>query len=245
MGENPSDMGVSSFKTLIIRTMATFTISDFFSKQFENESTNILLYNKHYFSENAVADYVNQMNSYCLQDYIRYLTEHPVSDDITSRDITQLSSIEDCTTNFCSVIKEIGNPGMSLIEIATALHADNNYKDNTVALMKYGENHAKTALQLGLAIYKNELWYLTAIGYVFSNLNAGLQKKYLSLIQLRDPFYSRVILSLISHDTNLKDFMTILSESTRTRRASSCIRVLSFFIDQCSIEGVSLNKILK
>ncbi|OQC18133.1 MAG: hypothetical protein BWX72_00249 [Firmicutes bacterium ADurb.Bin080] len=225
--------------------MASFTISDFFSKQFEKESTNILLNNKHYFSESAVEDYVNQMTNYSLQDYIHYLVEHPISDEITSRDITQLSSIEDCTINFCSVVKEIGNPGMSLIEIATALHADNNYKDNTVALTKYGENHAKTALQLGLAIYKNELWYLTAIGYVFGNLNARVQNKYLSLIQLRDPFYSRVIISLISHDTNLKEFMTVLSESTQTRRASSCLKVLSFFIDQCSIEGVSLNKILK
>ena len=225
--------------------MASFTISDFFSKQFEKESTNILLNNKLYFSESVVEDYVNQMTNYSLQDYLHYLVEHPISDEITSRDITQLSSIEDCTINFCSVVKEIGNPGMSLIEIATALHADNNYKDNTVALTKYGENHAKTALQLGLAIYKDELWYLTAIGYVFGNLNARIQNKYLSLIQLRDPFYSRVIVSLISHDTNLKDFMTILSESTQTRRASSCLRVLSFFIDQCSIEGVSLNKILK
>lgn len=225
--------------------MASFTISDFFSKQFENESTNILLNNKNYFSESAVEDYVSQMTNYSLQDYIQYLVEHPISDEITSRDITQLSSIEDCTINFCSVVKEIGNPGMSLIEIATALHADNDYKDNTVALTKYGENHAKTALQLGLAINKNELWYLTAIGYVFGKLNARIQNKYLSLIQLRDSFYSRVIVSLINHDTNLKDFMTILSESTQMRRASSCLRVLSFFIDQCSFEGVSLNKILK
>jgi len=238
-------MGEVNLKTLKIRTMTTFTISDFFSKQFENESTNILLNNKHYFSESAVEDYVTQITNYNLSEYIQYLVEHPVADEITSRDITQLSSIEDCTINLCNVLKEIGNPGMSLIEIATALHADNNYKDNAVALTKYGENHAKTALQLGLSVYKGELWYLSAIGYVFSGLSENIQRKYLALIQLRDPFYSRVIMSLVSQDTNIKDYMTILSESTQIRRTSSCLRVLSYFIDQCSIEGISLHNIVK
>ena len=41
--------------------MTTFTIRDFFSKKFEDESTNILLDNAPYFSEDAVIDYVMQI----------------------------------------------------------------------------------------------------------------------------------------------------------------------------------------
>lgn len=43
--------------------MTTFTISDFFSKKFEKESTSILLDDTPYFSENAVIDYVKQIRS--------------------------------------------------------------------------------------------------------------------------------------------------------------------------------------
>lgn len=225
--------------------MTTYTIQDFFSKKFETESTKLLLNNKLFFSESAVVDYMSQVQKYSLRDYLTYLENNPVAGDITSKDITQLSSIEDCTNNLCDVIKENCNPGMSLIEIASSLHADNNYKDNTVALTKYGENQIKTAVQLGLAVYMNELWYLSAVGCVFCNLEREAQRKYLATTILRDPFYSRVILSLLKQDTKLKDFMTILSESTQKRRTSSCIKVLSFFLEQCSIEGISLHNLEK
>lgn len=225
--------------------MTTFTISDFFSKKFENEPTSILLDDPLYFSENAVIDYVRQVQKYALKEYIWYLAEHPVLEAILSKDITQLSSIEDCTNNICRIMRENQNPGMSLVEIATALHADNSYKDNTIALTKYGENQVKTAAQLGLAVYRKELWFLSAIGYVFPCIENELQRKYLALTQLRDPFYSKVILSLIEKDTDLKDFMTILSVSTQKRRTSSCLRVLSYFFKQCSIEGVVLHNIIR
>lgn len=225
--------------------MSTYTIEDFFSRKFEAESTKLLLNNKLFFSESAVNDYVLQIQKYSLEEYLMYLDNHPIMEEITSKDITQLSSIEDCTVNMCSVLKEKNNPGLSLIEIATALHADNNYKDNTVALTKYGENQIKTAVQLGLAVYKNDLWYLSAIGFIFCNLDVDAQRKYLATAILRDPFYSRVILSLLNKDTKLKDFMAILSESTQKRRASSCAKVLSFFFEQCSTEGISLHNLEK
>lgn len=225
--------------------MTTYTIQDFFSKKFETESTKLLLNNKLFFCERAVEDYIVQVQKYPLEEYLEFIKSHPIVEDITSKDITQLSSIEDCTNNMCSVIKENNNPGMSLIEIATALHADNNYKDNTVALSKYGENQIKTAAQLGLAVYVNDLWYLSAVGYIFCSLDADVQRKYLATTILRDPFYSRVIMSLLNKDTNLKDFMTILSESTQIRRTSSCTKVLSFFIEQSSIEGIYLYNLEK
>lgn len=224
--------------------MTTFTIQDFFSRKFENESTIILLSHKSYFSENAVIDYIEQISQYGLPEYLQYLSDNPNHDEISSKDITQLSSIEDCTINMCNVVREIGNPGMSLTEIAVALHADNNYKDNNVALSKYGENQIKTASQLGLATFYDGLWYLTAIGYIFGSLDEMIQRKYLAITILRDPFYSKVILSLLEQDTNIKDYMKVLSESTQYRRTSSCLKVLSFFVEECTIDGISLHKII-
>ena len=223
--------------------MVKFNIEDFFSKRFENESTNILLEKPAYFSATMMEDYVYQLMSYSLEDYISYLSEHPNKTEITSRDITQLSNFDDCTTNMCGIMLENDNQGLSLTDIATKLHGDDNFKDNAVALTKYGENHVKTACQMGLTVLKNDLWYLTSIGYVINNLPENVQTKYYAINLLRDSFYSKIILSLYEKDTNLRDFMSILSESTQKRRSSSCQKVLAFYIRQSQIENVSLNNL--
>ena len=89
---------------------------------------------------------------------------------------------------------------MNLIQIAKALHVDKAYKFNDVALTKYGENQVKTASQLGLTILRGDLWYLTSIGYVYPNINPSVQNKLLSMMLLRDPFYSKVLCSLYNKD---------------------------------------------
>ena len=221
--------------------MVTFSIEDFFSKKFENESTNILLENPTYFSEAMMEYYVCQLINFSMEEYISYLIDHPNQSEITTRDITQLSSIDDCTSNMCKIMRKNRNKGLTLTEIATELHANDNYKDNAVALTKYGENQVKTACQMGLTIYKEDLWYLTGVGFVINNLPEDVREKYFAINLLRDPFYSKIILSLFEKETNLRDFMGILSESTQKRRSSSCQKVLAFFIKQCQAENITIN----
>lgn len=220
--------------------MQTFSIQDFFAKRFETESTQLFLENPSIFSAEAMENYICIITEIPLHEYISYLQDHPICAEITSKDITQLSSIEDCTINMCNLMIEQGNSGLSLPEIASGLHADNNYKDNLVALTKYGENQVKTASQLGLCVFWKEHWYLTSVGYIFPQLKEEQRYKYLAINLIRDPFYSRVIDSLCKRDTCLTDFMGILSESTQKRRSSSCNRVISFFISQCRYEGVNI-----
>jgi hypothetical protein len=225
--------------------MATISIQDFYSKKFETESTKILLETPSLFSAEAMEGYIYNLMQYSLDEYIHYLHSNPNECEITSKDITQLSSIEDSTINMCRVMLSRANCGLSFPEIASELHADDSYKDNLVALMKYGENQVKTASQLGLCVSWNELWYLSSVGYVFLNLPENVQNKYLSINLLRDPFYSKVIESLCQKDTCLKDYMEILSESTQKRRASSCKRVMEFFYRQCKEEDVKIYNIIK
>lgn len=220
--------------------MIEYTVEDFFSKQLEVESTRILLNEPAIFSTNVVKDYLCHLAKIELVKYLDCLKENPNIAEVTSKDITQLSNIDDCTINMCQIMLDCDNKGLSLKDIARLLHADRNYKDNLVALSKYGENQVKTAAQLGLVTNVNDLLFLSAIGYIFPDEPKIIQNKYLAINMLRDPFYSKVILSLIKHDTNLKDFMNIISESTQKRRFSSCKRVLSFFKEQCVIEEVKI-----
>ena len=188
-------------------------------------------------------NYLYQVINYPLKEYIYYIIENPITNEITSKDITQLSSIEDCTTNMCKMMLLNGNCGLTLPQIASGLHADKNYKDNLVALTKYGENQVKTACQLGLTIFHNNLWYLTSIGVVFPLVPNDVKRKFFSISLLRDPFYSKVISSMCQQETNLIDFMTILSESTQKRRSSSCMKLIDIFIHQCRVESINIHPI--
>lgn len=220
-----------------------YSVEDFFVKKFENESNELLIGHRGLFSEEAMEEYVLQLTDISMSDYISYSESHPQPNDFTSKDITQLSNINDCTINMCNMMISTNNIGMNLIQIAKALHVDKAYKFNDVALTKYGENQVKTASQLGLTILRGDLWYLTSIGYVYPNINPAVQNKLLSMMLLRDPFYSKVLCSLYNKDICLKDFMKILSESTQNRRISSCMKLIGFFLEQCKKENIILHSI--
>lgn len=225
---------------MAILPMTTFHIQDFYSKWFESESTQLLLENPEFFSQKAMENYLYQVTNYPLKEYIYYIIEYPITNEITSKDITQLSSIEDCTTNMCKMMLSNGNCGLTLPQIASGLHADKNYKDNIVALTKYGENQVKTACQLGITIFHNNLWYLSSIGIVIPLVPEDIKCKFFSISLLRDPFYSKVLCSMFQQETNLLDFMTMLSSSTQKRRASSCMRLINIFVQQCKAESISI-----
>jgi hypothetical protein len=81
------------------------------------------------------------------------------------------------------------------------------------------------------------------VGFVINNLPEDVREKYFAINLLRDPFYSKIILSLFEKETNLRDFMGILSESTQKRRSSSCQKVLAFYIKQCQVENITINNL--
>ena len=216
-----------------------YTVEDFYSKKFEDESNEILLNERWLFSEKAMEDYVIQITNISISDYISYCESLPSIPNYTSKDITQLSSLYDCTLGMCKALKEVDH-GLSFTEIATKLHDGQYYKYNSGALTKYGENQVKTASQLGLTICIKDLWYLSSIGHIFPNLAGDIQNKYFSICLLRDPFYSRVLCSMYKQETNLPNYMTILSETTQKRRLSSCKQLINFFIQQCNTESISI-----
>ena len=216
-----------------------FTIDDIFRRRFEEESDKILLDLPHFFSKKAMKNYVEQIAGIGLENYIKYAETHPNVNSITTKDITQLSSIADCTIDMCSIWNEENN-GKTLIQIAEALHGDRKYKDNYGALTKYGENQVKTACQLGLTVSRNNLWYLSSVGTVFLSLTDDVKYKYFSICMLRDPFYSRVFCNMCRRETNLLDYMSILSESTKRRRVSSCMRLINIFVQQCKAESINI-----
>lgn len=225
--------------------MKKFTIKDFFSKQFEEESTRVLVDSPSFFSAELMMEYIRQIIKHGLSDFISFAGKEMRFDEIASKDITQLSSIEDSTINMCVKLKENGNSGMDFQEIASLLHGEDDYASTDFALSKYGENQVKTARQLGLTtVYNENKWYLTSIGYVYPDLEIEEQNKLLSIILLRDPFYSRLLCSLCANDTSIRGYMDMLSESTIRRRIPSCLKLIEIFVNQCKKEGLKTYQLL-
>ena len=225
--------------------MKPFTIKDFFSKQFEEESTKILVESPSFFSVELMKEYIHQIIKYGLSEFISFASEEKQFEEITSKDITQLSSIDDSTINICQKMKENYNPGMDFQEIAIALHGEGDYASTDFALSKYGENQVKTARQLGLTTVLSEnKWYLTSIGYVYPELKTEEQNKLLSIILLRDPFYSRLLCSLCKNDTSIREYMNMLAESTIKRRIPSCLKLIEIFLNQCNNEGIETHQLI-
>lgn len=223
--------------------MKKIKISDFFSRQFEDESNKILMSSPSFFSSELMIDYIRQILGYGLNEFIKFAQNLHLP-EITSKDITQLSSIDDCTINMCKMLIECNNTGLTFQDIAANLHDSDLYKFNETALNKYGENQVKTACQLGLTTLQGNKWYLTAIGFIYPQLSKEEQNKLLSVILLRDPFYNRVLCSLITAETSIRDYMTLLSESTIKRRIPSCIKLIEYFVRQCDVEGVKTYRLI-
>lgn len=225
--------------------MQPFSITDFFSKQYEEESTRMLIEYPSYFSADLMKEYIRQIIGFGLSEFISYASTNMQYDKIESKDITQLSNIYDCSINMCRILKKSGNPGMYFQEIASKLHGEDNYASTDFALSKYGENQVKTARQLGLTIASSEnKWYLTSLGYVYPTLKEEEQNKLISITLLRDPFYGRLLCSLCTKDTAIREYMSILAESTIKRRIPSCFKLISIFLKQCEIEGITTHQLI-
>ena len=115
--------------------MKKFKVTDFFSKQFEDESNIVLMSSPAFFSSELMLDYVRQILEHDMSEFISHAKKINLS-EITSKDITQLSSIDDCTINMCRMLKDNENSGLTFQGIATYLHGSELYKFNETALNK-------------------------------------------------------------------------------------------------------------
>jgi hypothetical protein len=66
--------------------MITYSLQQFFSKKFEVDSTNLLYDNPSYFSRNAMIDYLCQLSQRGLAEYVYYMLDNPISEEITSKE---------------------------------------------------------------------------------------------------------------------------------------------------------------
>lgn len=199
-------------------------VDEFFSKQYEEKiNKDILFYN---FPQEEVQNYVEQVIAEPLPRFLAYMDELSDRAKIESGDVFQFSDLNDGTIFFCEKMKRTNNPGMKFGDIGRLLLDDGKERKDG-ALVKYGENHVKTAEMLGLSFALCKTYYLSGIGYIYAELPKEKQERFLTRLVLRNKLVTRLYQATKNGNVNMREFLYMLSDSTYVRRSSNIKKIIN------------------
>lgn len=198
-----------------------------------------MFYRTYTFPKEEVISYAHELIRISLLEYITYIREYCTVSFIESQDIVQFSSFIDATRNICSKLESCGDQGLSYLEIGKLL-LDDGAPRNDMAYRKYGENHTKTAQELGLTQMLYNVSYLTCIGKIFFDLTENEQISLLRRLVLRNKYIMLLLIISQKENTTLKSQMGILSESTQKRRLSNVTKLWKFILS----DGIEVTDVL-
>lgn len=150
---------------------------------------------------------------------------------IQKKDVPQFSDLL-TTFRIPSILKNCGLNGVGYEQMGYMLR---NEKRKAVADMKYGENHMKTAEQMGLCDIIHYKAYPNEIGNCFLSLDKESQTKLIPHFCLSIPFMQNYFMTGMNEET-IKEMMSILSESTIKRRLTNVNKLISTI--KASIDGL-------
>lgn len=223
-------------------------LETFFTGAFERFLNEKLFYRDYQLDKQKMSEYTDRLVQIPIKGYIDYLVAQVPLCFVQSQDIVQFSSLNDATAKICIKILEAGDEGLRYTEIGQLLLDDGKVR-KTGALKKYGENHAKTAVEFGLVQNKYDYIYLSCIGVVFGDYSIKKRNELLKRLILRNRFVQRLAILSQKGEISLEQEMAILSEATIKRRLPN-IRTLFSLFDEDEILffknihglGISLQK---
>jgi len=218
------------------------TLSNFFNKTFEKDINSKMMYYSYEFEYEKIYNYIKGIVDIPLNDFINYILNNYDVFFLEACDVVQFSDFEDCTKNICREIKDAGDKGYKFIDIGKLLLNDGKIRKDG-AYIKYGENHAKTAKELGLLTSLSNTYFLSCFGYIFNDISTQDQEKLICRLILRNKLIKRLIYRCQTADVVLyDDEVSFLSLSTINRRKPNIIKLISIIIrnsDSCIIDLVS------
>lgn len=203
----------------------------FFSYDFENEINEKMMYRKYAFEYDKVKDYVNMLLSISQKEYIDYIVDNYDVSFLTYSNIVQFSNFENGTCRFCRIVKQAGNEGYKSIQLGKMLLDDGKDRKKG-ALVKYGENHANLAVELGLAHEMSNTYFLTCLGFIINDLSDNEKDELLFRLILRTKFFRRILYRVYTDgEACYREEASILKESTLIRRKSNFKTEVKYLIE--------------
>lgn len=191
-------------------------VKDFFQKSYENAINEHLFIRSFILNKDELFDYVNRVVDVKLLEYCNYVIDYCHIDYLTFQDVVQFSSLDDATTGICQVLTR-AHDGLHNLEVGQALLDDGTVRKEG-AYRKYGENHAKTAIELGLVLENSGCYFLTCLGEIYNDLENSVQNELLRRTILRNRFFQKILIKSQLGPVSIENEMSFFSQSTIIRR---------------------------
>ena len=209
--------------------MLNSVLRNFISGKWENSINEDSMYYSYVFPTDDVIEYIRSVNNILISEIIDAVTQHD-GFMIYPRDVFQFSSLDNCTYRLCDILNKCNNPGISYLEAGMKLLNDGSERTKG-AYTKYGENHLKTSELLGLTFSIANTYFLSSIGMVYCELDEVDRKKILTRTVLRSRLISRMMKAGMKGKVNMRQFLSMLSDSTYNRRRSNIKSILKILED--------------
>ncbi len=164
--------------------------------------------------DNKCALLLEVLKKYKCSEILKIIAEEFKAPVIDKKDIAQFSDFRDAYYQVPYLLKNCGFTDVDYSRMGYMLRHEKR-KDG--ADKKYGENHIKTAAQLGLCLFKNCRANSNALGNLFVGLSEEDQKSILPKLCLYIPFIQKYFIEGAT-DEIVDDMLSVLSESTQIRR---------------------------
>lgn len=191
-------------------------VKDFFQKSYEDAINEHLFIRSFNLNKDELFDYVNRVVEVKLLEYCNYVIDYCHIDYLTFQDVVQFSSLDDATTGICQVLTR-AHDGLHNLEVGRALLDDGIIRKEG-AYRKYGENHAKTGIELGLVLENSGNYFLTCLGEVYNDLEQSVRNELLRRTILRNRFLQKVLIKSQYGPVSIESEMSFFSQSTVKRR---------------------------
>ena len=191
-------------------------VKDFFQKSYEDAINEHLFIRNFNLNKDELFDYVNRVVEVKLLEYCNYVIDYCHIDYLTFQDVVQFSSLDDATTGICQVLTR-AHDGLHNLEVGQALLDDGTVRKEG-AYRKYGENHAKTAIELGLVLENSGCYFLTCLGEIYNDLENSVQNELLRRTILRNRFFQKILIKSQLGPVSIENEMSFFSQSTIIRR---------------------------
>ena len=188
-----------------------------------------------------VKNFMVQLTDISLTEIFNYMDNHPSVVPVASSSLSTFSALEACTDELCALLVQHWPEGRSIAEIGEAEVFQKYLRvHNKSSWSRFGNNHAKTAHQLGLTFKADRRWYLSCYGYIYAYfmLSKRQQARFLTRALLRNPFYAKVLTQVRLEEVHVKDYLPGLSSSTLGARSGSIARLLQLVLQEMDAENI-------
>jgi len=198
------------------------------------------------YSKEILADwFCESLLAMTLSEVFGIVIHNMCPEGVFASNIPQFSNIRDV---YMATPQILGLSGQSITYEDLGTYLDNGKDKGKVAQRKYGENHAKLATLLDLAVISapGNLYKVTlsVFGTAFNKRTANEKRELAARLLLRVPIIQRILIDALLSEVDIENALSCLAEKTRKRRSPNVAALLRFISGELGEETSIMRRVL-